>query len=143
MACYIPPLMCYLVHCEKIQQQLYVKTAVFANDWGIWFFRRNAFCVLCVCGLCTYIHVPVGICLCISLNAWLCVCVYARPRVSLILVGQNELRNTEMLSAACAVGVGCCFAAPIGGKTTWLQPRVVGRRDRIHPASANLNRSII
>uniref|UniRef100_W5LJA3 Chloride channel protein 2 n=1 Tax=Astyanax mexicanus TaxID=7994 RepID=W5LJA3_ASTMX len=27
----------------------------------------------------------------------------------------NELRNTEMLSAACAVGVGCCFAAPIGG----------------------------
>ncbi|XP_053294404.1 chloride channel protein 2a [Pleuronectes platessa] len=28
---------------------------------------------------------------------------------------QNELRNTEMLSAACAVGVGCCFAAPIGG----------------------------
>uniref|UniRef100_A0A8C2EMR0 Chloride channel, voltage-sensitive 2a n=1 Tax=Cyprinus carpio TaxID=7962 RepID=A0A8C2EMR0_CYPCA len=24
-------------------------------------------------------------------------------------------RNTEMLSAACAVGVGCCFAAPIGG----------------------------
>lgn len=31
------------------------------------------------------------------------------------LSGQNELRNTEMLSAACAVGVGCCFAAPIGG----------------------------
>nr|XP_055058505.1 chloride channel protein 2a isoform X3 [Misgurnus anguillicaudatus] len=30
---------------------------------------------------------------------------------------KNELRNTEMLSAACAVGVGCCFAAPIGGKT--------------------------
>ncbi|XP_065810120.1 chloride channel protein 2a isoform X3 [Labrus bergylta] len=28
---------------------------------------------------------------------------------------KNELRNTEMLSAACAVGVGCCFAAPIGG----------------------------
>ncbi|KAK5919554.1 hypothetical protein CgunFtcFv8_023434 [Champsocephalus gunnari] len=27
----------------------------------------------------------------------------------------NGLRNTEMLSAACAVGVGCCFAAPIGG----------------------------
>uniref|UniRef100_A0A8C5BR42 Chloride channel, voltage-sensitive 2a n=1 Tax=Gadus morhua TaxID=8049 RepID=A0A8C5BR42_GADMO len=27
----------------------------------------------------------------------------------------NEMRNTEMLSAACAVGVGCCFAAPIGG----------------------------
>ncbi|KAG7272505.1 hypothetical protein CRUP_005977, partial [Coryphaenoides rupestris] len=28
---------------------------------------------------------------------------------------ENEMRNTEMLSAACAVGVGCCFAAPIGG----------------------------
>lgn len=42
--------------------------------------------------------------------------------VPLILVCQNELRNTEMLSAACAVGVGCCFAAPIGGKTTRQQP---------------------
>uniref|UniRef100_A0A3Q3X9D4 Chloride channel protein 2 n=1 Tax=Mola mola TaxID=94237 RepID=A0A3Q3X9D4_MOLML len=42
--------------------------------------------------LCRYMHcAPVGICAC------------------------NELRNTEMLSAACAVGVGCCFAAPIGG----------------------------
>uniref|UniRef100_A0AAY4AFM5 Chloride channel protein n=1 Tax=Denticeps clupeoides TaxID=299321 RepID=A0AAY4AFM5_9TELE len=29
--------------------------------------------------------------------------------------GIYMLRNTEMLSAACAVGVGCCFAAPIGG----------------------------
>lgn len=28
---------------------------------------------------------------------------------------QNESRNTEMLAAACAVGVGSCFAAPIGG----------------------------
>ncbi|XP_048811167.1 chloride channel protein 2 isoform X4 [Lagopus muta] len=28
---------------------------------------------------------------------------------------ENEARNTEMLAAACAVGVGCCFAAPIGG----------------------------
>uniref|UniRef100_A0A8D1PFI3 Chloride voltage-gated channel 2 n=2 Tax=Sus scrofa TaxID=9823 RepID=A0A8D1PFI3_PIG len=28
---------------------------------------------------------------------------------------ENESRNTEMLAAACAVGVGCCFAAPIGG----------------------------
>lgn len=26
-----------------------------------------------------------------------------------------------MLSAACAVGVGCCFAAPIGGKTARQQ----------------------
>lgn len=62
-------------------------------------FHDNCICrVLCVCGLCVR----------------LCVC--------LILIEQNELRNTEMLSAACAVGVGCCFAAPIGGKTTWLQP---------------------
>lgn len=29
---------------------------------------------------------------------------------------KNESRNIEMLAAACAVGVGCCFAAPIGGK---------------------------
>ncbi|KAB1283273.1 Chloride channel protein 2 [Camelus dromedarius] len=29
---------------------------------------------------------------------------------------ENESRNTEMLAAACAVGVGCCFAAPIGGR---------------------------
>ena len=28
---------------------------------------------------------------------------------------QNESRNTEMLAAACAVGVACTFAAPIGG----------------------------
>ncbi|KAK6641646.1 hypothetical protein RUM44_013361 [Polyplax serrata] len=28
---------------------------------------------------------------------------------------QNESRNTEMLAAACAVGVASCFAAPIGG----------------------------
>ncbi|XP_041850602.1 chloride channel protein 2-like isoform X3 [Melanotaenia boesemani] len=28
---------------------------------------------------------------------------------------ENESRNIEMLAAACAVGVGCCFAAPIGG----------------------------
>ncbi|KAM6064054.1 chloride channel protein 2 isoform 2-T2 [Theristicus caerulescens] len=27
---------------------------------------------------------------------------------------ENEARNIEMLAAACAVGVGCCFAAPIG-----------------------------
>uniref|UniRef100_A0A4W6BWQ2 Chloride channel 2c n=1 Tax=Lates calcarifer TaxID=8187 RepID=A0A4W6BWQ2_LATCA len=30
-------------------------------------------------------------------------------------VNINESRNIEMLAAACAVGVGCCFAAPIGG----------------------------
>lgn len=28
---------------------------------------------------------------------------------------ENESRNTEMLAAACAVGVGACFAAPVGG----------------------------
>ena len=27
----------------------------------------------------------------------------------------NEARQGEMLAAACAVGVACCFAAPIGG----------------------------
>lgn len=31
---------------------------------------------------------------------------------------QNEARKIEMLAAACAVGVGCCFAAPIGGRVT-------------------------
>lgn len=106
------------------------------------FQEKRILCIVCLRPLHTYMYL-LGICSCISLNAWLCVCVYARPRVSLILVGQNELRNTEMLSAACAVGVGCCFAAPIGGKTTWLQPLVVGGHDRFHPASANLNRSII
>uniref|UniRef100_A0A8C2G6B0 Chloride channel, voltage-sensitive 2b n=1 Tax=Cyprinus carpio TaxID=7962 RepID=A0A8C2G6B0_CYPCA len=30
--------------------------------------------------------------------------------------GIYESRNIEMLAAACAVGVGCCFAAPIGGE---------------------------
>lgn len=35
----------------------------------------------------------------------MCACVF-----------QNESRNIEMLAAACAVGVGCCFAAPIGGE---------------------------
>lgn len=29
---------------------------------------------------------------------------------------QNENRATEMLAAACALGVGCCFATPVGGK---------------------------
>lgn len=28
---------------------------------------------------------------------------------------ENESRHSEMLAAACAVGVGSCFAAPIGG----------------------------
>lgn len=29
---------------------------------------------------------------------------------------ENESRNSEMLAAACAVGVGSCFAAPVGGE---------------------------
>ncbi|XP_056276202.1 chloride channel protein 2-like isoform X1 [Pseudoliparis swirei] len=62
---------------------------------------RNAF----VCGICMSMYTCRDVCV--------CVCVYLC--VYLTLVGQNELRNTEMLSAACAVGVGCCFAAPIGG----------------------------
>ncbi|XP_054883859.1 chloride channel protein 2-like [Poeciliopsis prolifica] len=28
---------------------------------------------------------------------------------------ENESRNTEMLVAACAVGLACCFASPVGG----------------------------
>ena len=29
---------------------------------------------------------------------------------------ENESRNSEMLAAACAVGVSCNFGAPIGGR---------------------------
>uniref|UniRef100_A0A0S7EW09 CLCN2 n=1 Tax=Poeciliopsis prolifica TaxID=188132 RepID=A0A0S7EW09_9TELE len=29
---------------------------------------------------------------------------------------ENESRNTEMLVAACAVGLACCFASPVGGE---------------------------
>lgn len=29
---------------------------------------------------------------------------------------ENESRNSEMLAAACAVGVACTFGAPVGGK---------------------------
>ena len=29
---------------------------------------------------------------------------------------ENESRSSEMLAAACAVGVSCCVGAPIGGK---------------------------
>lgn len=38
---------------------------------------------------------------------------------------ENESRNSEMLAAACAVGVGSCFAAPVGGNA--------------HPRGQNLN----
>lgn len=33
---------------------------------------------------------------------------------------QNESRRSEMLAAACAVGVAGTFASPIGGKFTLL-----------------------
>lgn len=58
---------------------------------------------------------------------------------------ENESRNTEMLAAACAVGVGCCFAAPIGGgqrgsapagplgQRPWARPRPQGRPPCPHP----------
>lgn len=62
------------------------------------------------------------VCVCVHVFAGMYVCVSVYLCVHLTCVGQNELRNTEMLSAACAVGVGCCFAAPIGGETTRLQP---------------------
>ncbi|KAL7728341.1 hypothetical protein ACLKA6_007437 [Drosophila palustris] len=32
-----------------------------------------------------------------------------------VSIYENESRNSEMLAAACAVGVGACFAAPVGG----------------------------
>jgi len=32
------------------------------------------------------------------------------------IIFQNEAHNYELLAAACAVGVSCNFAAPIGGK---------------------------
>jgi hypothetical protein len=35
---------------------------------------------------------------------------------SILSFSQNESRRTEMLAAACAVGVAATFAAPIGGK---------------------------
>lgn len=34
---------------------------------------------------------------------------------------ENESRNSEMLAAACAVGVACSFAAPIGGEASGCQ----------------------
>lgn len=33
---------------------------------------------------------------------------------------ENESRTTEMLAAACAVGVASCFAAPVGGSSLSL-----------------------
>ncbi|KAI2656516.1 Chloride channel protein 2 [Labeo rohita] len=34
---------------------------------------------------------------------------------------KNEARNKEMLTVGCAVGIGCCFAAPIGGALFGLE----------------------
>lgn len=34
-----------------------------------------------------------------------------------MFVAQNEAHSNELLAAACAVGVSCNFAAPIGGET--------------------------
>ncbi|KAH8312787.1 hypothetical protein KR044_012936, partial [Drosophila immigrans] len=36
---------------------------------------------------------------------------------------QNESRSNEMLAAACALGLGTCFAAPIGGEFNWPSKR--------------------
>lgn len=36
---------------------------------------------------------------------------------------QNESRSTEMLAAACALGLGTCFAAPIGGELDALHSK--------------------
>uniref|UniRef100_A0A8C0UU26 Chloride voltage-gated channel 2 n=1 Tax=Cyanistes caeruleus TaxID=156563 RepID=A0A8C0UU26_CYACU len=42
-------------------------------------------------------------------------CAALLSRFLSLFGGFYEARNIEMLAAACAVGVGCCFAAPIGG----------------------------
>uniref|UniRef100_A0A663DWX0 Chloride voltage-gated channel 2 n=1 Tax=Aquila chrysaetos chrysaetos TaxID=223781 RepID=A0A663DWX0_AQUCH len=42
-------------------------------------------------------------------------CAALLSRFLSLFGGIYEARNIEMLAAACAVGVGCCFAAPIGG----------------------------
>lgn len=36
---------------------------------------------------------------------------------------QNESKNAEVLAAACAVGVACTFAAPIGGRIRKFKAR--------------------
>lgn len=80
------------------------------NSPGLyWCVRTSAFW-FCVCVRVFWTTGQV-VCFCI-LNCLLCVCVE-----------QNESRNTEMLAAACAVGVGCCFAAPIGGqnRSCWFR----------------------
>lgn len=39
------------------------------------------------------------------------------PRASLLQTASGQL---DLLVSACAVGVGCCFAAPVGGKSHFL-----------------------
>ena len=39
----------------------------------------------------------------------------------------NETRNVEMLAAACAVGVSCTFAAPIGGVLFSIEVKVTSQ----------------
>ncbi len=37
----------------------------------------------------------------------------------------NESRSNEMLAAACAVGVACCFGSPIGGVLFSIEVRSI------------------
>lgn len=51
------------------------------------------------------------------------------PQPSALLVRRASLLQTvpgqlDFLVSACAVGVGCCFAAPVGGKSHFLPIRV-------------------
>lgn len=41
------------------------------------------------------------------------------PRASLLQTVPGQL---DLVVSACAVGVGCCFAAPVGGKSHFLPP---------------------
>lgn len=102
----------------------YSETGAFVNScwlcfsWGTHFSYCVSVAFACICTAHLLAFECVYVCLFECFGVYVCVCVYLC--VHLVLVGQNELRNTEMLSAACAVGVGCCFAAPIGGKKTNL-----------------------
>ena len=59
--------------------------------------------------------------------------LYACEHVfAICFVPQNESRNSEMLAAACAVGVACTFAAPIGGLFTCFLTSTLSRRCSAH-----------
>ncbi|XP_013875974.1 chloride channel protein 2, partial [Austrofundulus limnaeus] len=47
--------------------------------------------------------------------AGLCAALLSRLTSRFGGIHENESRNTEMLAAACAVGVSSCFASPVGG----------------------------